>query len=229
MYNAVEAALSNQDIVECSTKYLCSLSFSGCTDSSNKVIVLLTQTSGLTDSSILTDDAARIIAQGATLSISLTVSKKRAVTTVTVSDATAVVSTTCQTGYVQDGEDCAKCPAGYGYNSGTATACEACALSSYSIAENIAVCSACPSDETTMTIGSDNAADCITVNEVCTVTTETDKQTLNPPGGARVKPDSVITVTCDSNYGLEVNASVTFRCDQTAYPTCYGKLYKGTV
>lgn len=72
-----------------------------------------------------------------------------------------------------------------------------------------------------MTIGSDNAADCITVNEVCTVTTETDKQTLNPPGGARVKPDSVITVTCDSNYGLEVNASVTFRCDQTAYPTCY--------
>jgi len=218
----LQSTLEEDEILECTGDYLCTLINFECVYDSSEVTVDFTlwQSGALTDATVLTDHVALFDNIGSvTFEVSHS-SRKRATVSVVGQSAVVTTTTTCTADYVTDGDDCVECPGGYGYYS---TACTACAVGSYSTGDSVDACTACAGSLTTRLVGSDSADDCIAAEDVCTVSTAQAEASLSPPGASRVNDDSTITITCNSGYGLEINSSDTVRCDEKPYPTCHEK------
>ena len=225
--DALQKALEDADIVRCTTAFACTVDESTCTYSSPSITVTfkLTQTAALDDKTYITDDTARITSEGGDVTFSVDDSSKKRATvsaTVTSSSASAAV-TDCPTDSISIDNTCSKCPAGYGKDTvdGTET-CSICPLRQYNEGDNVATCKQCTGSFTTMVIGSTTESQCIDANKVCTVKDAGSNEVFVPPSKARVLANKFVTLTCASNFDKEYDTDTLFKCNQAAYPNCYG-------
>jgi len=130
--------------------------------------------------------------------------RKRA-TSLTADSIKTSTAITCDAGAVVTvgGDKCLECPIGYKQEG---DACVACPVGSYNGVTKASQCTACADKMLTYGVGSTNAAQCLTL---CTVPTIT-SGSLSVGAGFRVETTHELTLKCDDGYDPSVETA--FKC-----------------
>lgn len=219
MKTALTSYLETDSLASCLVYEQCEMSEYDCSWTSDVLTVTFTlnQLTDLNDPDILSDDTTAISAASFTFSVGS--KRRRRSLSLSSNSSSSTTTTSCDSDYISVDGSCVQCATGYGLDDDS---CAICSKGYYSNETSISACTACSTNYTTTSTGSDSSSDCIATSSLCTVPTADDNGSLSPPAASTVSSGTTVTASCNSGYKVQSGVSSTFNCTGSpTVPTCY--------